>query len=142
MPLPNCENPRKRREFEVAVACALEQKFGATFSSKKMPIGNPPKDHNFDLVSADGKVVAECKNYSWTEGGNVPSAKMAFVNEAVFYLQHLPPDVTRYVILRKDMSDARGTTLAEYYHRMYRHLLDKVAVLELDVETGELRSIG
>lgn len=142
MPLPNCENPRKGRDFEVAVACALEKKFGVPFAMRKIPIGNPPKGHNFDLVSTDGSIVAECKNYSWTETGNVPSAKMGFVNEAVFYLQHLPGEVELHVILRKDVSERRKETLAEYYYRTNRHLLGKVGVSELDMATGELRSIS
>ncbi len=67
-----------------------------------IPIGRPAKGHRFDLVSEDGRYVGECKNYSWTEGGNVPSAKMGFINEAVFYLSWLPKSASRFVVMRRD----------------------------------------
>ena len=44
---------------------------------KVVPVGNPPKEHRFDVVSADGDIIIECKCYTWTNGGNVPSAKMS-----------------------------------------------------------------
>lgn len=70
------------------------------FNQYALAIGNPPKDHTFDLVSVDLHDVGESKNYSWTEGNNVPSAKMGFINEAVFYLQHVPRDKHRFVVMR------------------------------------------
>lgn len=48
-----------------------------------IPIGEPAKNHRFDCVSKDKHIVIECKSYTWTETGNVPSAKMAFINEGV-----------------------------------------------------------
>jgi len=65
----------------------------------KLLIGNPPKNHKFDLVSSDLKYVAECKCYSWTESDNVPSAKIAHINEAVFYLSFLPKEIQKYIRL-------------------------------------------
>lgn len=48
-------------------------------------IGRPPKEHKFDLANADRSIVAECKCYTWTDSGNVPSAKLMGLDEAVFY---------------------------------------------------------
>ncbi|MBR3621310.1 MAG: hypothetical protein IKN56_07345, partial [Clostridia bacterium] len=68
---------------------------------KKIAIGYYPeelKEHKFDLVSADGSIAVECKRYTWTETGNVPSAKMGFCNEAAFYLSFLPDNVDKYIV--------------------------------------------
>ena len=83
--------------------------------------------------------IGECKNYSWTEGGNVPSAKMGFMNEAVFYLQHIARDKNRFVVLRKNVNQKRGETIAEYYFRANKHLLNGVFVIEIDDITGVVR---
>ena len=42
---------------------------------KKIPIGDPAKGHKFDIVDEAGTIAIECKRYTWTETGNVPSAK-------------------------------------------------------------------
>ena len=41
---------------------------------------NGRKSHNFDLGDEQKKVIVECKAHTWTEGGNVPSAKMTAWN--------------------------------------------------------------
>jgi hypothetical protein len=102
-------------------------------------VGNPPKSHNFDLVSENLLLIGECKNNSWTVSGNVPSAKMGFVNEAVFYLQHVPDDINRFVVMRKDYNAKRRETIAEYYYRTYRHLLNGVFIIESDTESLDVR---
>lgn len=115
MPDPNSLNPAKGREFQILAAQVLSGHFGVDFQIEyPIAIGNPPKLHSFDLVSKDLRYVGESKNYSWTEGGNVPSAKIGFVNEAVFYLQHLPYETNRFVALRKDYNARRNETIAEY----------------------------
>ena len=105
-------------------------------------IGQPSKEHRFDLASADRQYVGETKSYTWTETGNVPSAKMAFVNEAVFYLSHLPATYVRFVAMLKDVHPKRGESLADYYYRTYRHLLHGVRILEVDRATGGIREVG
>ena len=138
MPLPNSQNPRKGRDFEERASQALQKKYGQKLAKKAIDIGNPSKRHFFDLVSEDDNVIAECKNYSYTETGNIPSAKMAFLNEAVLYLSHVPPDRKKIIVLRREHHLRRSESLAEYYKRTYFHLLDGIAIMELDVETMEL----
>ncbi len=88
----NSLNTGKGRSFQELSSRMISRHFDTTFGlDVSIPIGNPPKEHRFDLVSKDVRYVGECKNYSWTETGNMPSAKMGFVNEAVFYLTFLPP---------------------------------------------------
>jgi len=136
-------NTGKGRSFQLRAAEILSRKFGVKFKMNfAISIGNPPKEHQFDLVSEDLRYVGECKNYSWTEGKNVPSAKMAFVNEAVFYLSFLPPDKERFVVMRKDIHPTKRESLTSYYYRTYRHVLGNVYIVEVDLEHDSANVIG
>lgn len=139
----NSMNTGKGKDFQIKAAKVLGHYFRVEFQTEQpIPIGNPPKNHKFDLVSENGKYIGECKNYSWTEGGNVPSAKMGFINEAVFYLQHISSDKYRFVVLRRDVDNNRGETLADYYFRTKKHLLNGILVLEIDVLAESVRILG
>lgn len=143
MPAPNSLNTGKGRDFQTMAAEVLSQYFKVGFQIEHpFPIGNPPKDHKFDLVSDDLQYVGESKNYSWTEGGNVPSAKMGFINEAVFYLQHLPGNKKRFVVMRRDVDEKHKESLADFYYRTNRHLLNGVFIVEIDVTTKTVRTLG
>jgi len=143
MPEPNSMNAAKGRDFQKKAAEILKQHFKVGFQKEfPVPIGNPPKEHKFDLVSDDLQYVGESKNYSWTEGGNVPSAKIGFINEAVFYLQHLPKEKKRFVVLRRDVDAKHTESLAEYYYRTNKHLLNGVFLIEIDVETDTIQELG
>lgn len=107
-----------------------------------LSIGRPPREHKFDLVSEDGGFVAECKNFSWTKSGNTPQAKVATLNEAVFFLTFLPASIRRFVVLRTDVHPNRNESLANYYHRTYQHLLQDVEVIEVDLNDGTAEEIG
>lgn len=143
MPEPNSQNTRKGKIFQTVSAEVLGHYFQVGFQTEHpIPIGNPPKNHKFDLVSEDGNYIGECKNYSWTEGGNVPSAKMGFINEAVFYLQHVSSDKFRFVVLRRAVDNKHTETLADYYYRTNKHLLNGVSVIEIDVSNNSVRLLG
>jgi hypothetical protein len=143
MPAPNSTNTGKGRDFQKMAADILSQHYNVVFLIEKpIPIGNPPKPHRFDLVSDDLQYIGESKNYSWTEGGNVPSAKMGFINEAVFYLQQLPSGKKRFVVLRRDVDEKRLESLADYYFRTNKHLLNGVFIVEIDVVTKKVRELG
>lgn len=142
MPYDNSLNTGKGRDFQEVASRLLGSHYGVTFELDcPMPIGSPPKQHRFDLVSTDRRFVGECKNYSWTETGNVPSAKMGFVNEAVFYLSHLSTDARRFIVLRLDSHTRRKESLADYYFRTYRHLLNGIVIVELDPASGVIREL-
>jgi hypothetical protein len=66
---------------------------------------------------------------------------MSVLNEAVFYLQHAPKSTQKVLIINLDRHDGRNETLAAYYVRIYRHLLDDVSVMEFDQNTGFLNKI-
>jgi hypothetical protein len=143
MPAPNSQNPAKGRMFQKKSAEILSKHFDVDFHlDYPIPIGNPPKDHKFDLVSEDRKIIGECKNYSWTETGNIPSAKMGFTNEAAFYLTFLPKEHTRFIVMRKDNHSKKNESLAEYYFRTNNHLLDGIMILEIDMENDSVNIIS
>lgn len=143
MPSANSGNAAKGKEFQQLASDALSGYFGVQFAlNVPISIGDPAKNHKFDLVSVGGKYVGECKCYGWTETGNMPSAKMAFMNEAVLYLSLLPSETKRFIVMRKDTHSKRSETLADYYYRTYRHLLNGIQILELDVDAGTVRIIG
>ena len=95
-----------------------------------------------DIVNLEKRIVIECKCYTWTETGNVPSAKMGFANEAAFYLSFLPKETDKSIVMLKATHPKRSETLAEYYFRTNRHLLGSIKVCEFDPNTGALSLVG
>jgi len=139
----NSLNTGKGRLFQERAAKILGEYLGVKFKlDVAIEIGQPVKSHRFDLVSEDGTYVGECKNYCWTETGNMPSAKMAFLNEAVFYLSHLPGHAKRFIAMRADRHLKRKETLASYYVRTYHHLLSGIDIYELDIDQGVVSKLG
>ena len=139
----NSENPRVGKEFQLAVKRWFEESLHIEFEiERKIAIGSPPKLHSFDISDGDEKIVIECKCYTWTETGNVPSAKMGFVNEAAFYLSFLDSNVDKTIVMAKSTHPKRDETLAEYYFRTNRHLLGKIKILEYDPISNDMRLIG
>lgn len=141
--MSNSDNPRNGAVFQEAVLEWFREKYGPGFELEvKMPIGNPAKDHKFDIVNKDKKIAIECKRYTWTETGNVPSAKMGFTNEAAFYLSFLPDYFEKYIVMLRSHHSKRNESLAEYYYRTNRHLIGSTKVAEFDSETRKLTVIG
>jgi hypothetical protein len=68
----------------------------------------------------------------WTDGNNVPRAKMATLNEAVLYISNLPEDIRKILALKKDVRTSNSETLASYYCRIYGHLLEDISIWEID----------
>ena len=137
----NSQNPRKGRKFEIAVKGWFENHYSMPFDNNKpFEIGNPSKPHRFDVVSYDNSIVAECKCITWTETGNMPSAKIGFTNEAVFYLSFIQNAKT-FIVIKKSVHAKKSETLAEYYYRTNRHLLGNTKVLEYDDELSVMRTI-
>lgn len=139
----NSENPGVGKRFQLEVKRWFEENKGRAFIlEKKIGIGNPPKLHAFDIADEDGTIVIECKCYTWTETGNVPSAKMGFTNEAAFYLTWLPNDIEKIIVMLKATHPMRKETLAEYYYRTNRHLLGSIKVMEFDLIAREMTLIS
>ncbi|MFD2117620.1 hypothetical protein ACFSTH_11540 [Paenibacillus yanchengensis] len=132
----------KGKSFQSLVRIALMEKYNQSFEFEvAFPVGNPAKDHKFDLVSSNGEIIVKTKNYTWTESGNVPSAKLSVLNEAVFYLQHTPKGKTRIIVINYDLNVKKNESLANYYVKTYKHLLDDVIVMEYNQELCVLNEI-
>ena len=139
----NSENPKVGKAFQISVKDWFERNLHRHFDiEKKIAIGSPAKLHSFDIADELGQIVVECKCYTWTETGKVPSAKMGFVNEAAFYLSFLNSSVDRSIVMAKSTHPKRTETLAEYYFRTNRHLLGNIKILEYDTATDNMRLIG
>lgn len=147
--MSNSDNPRIGAEFQKKVKDWFNANYGNTFSEEvKIPIGaigvdrSEYKDHKFDVVSKDLNFVIECKCYTWTDSGNVPSAKMGTMNEAAFYLSLLPPSFKKLIVMLDCKSEKRSETLAQYYLRTYRHLLGDIVVAEFDPKTERMNFLN
>ncbi|GKW13758.1 hypothetical protein PEC301899_40400 [Pectobacterium carotovorum subsp. carotovorum] len=86
-------------------------------------VGLIKKKHRFDLGSYEGKILVECKSHCWTSGNNVPSAKVTIWNEAMYYFYSSPDDYRKIMFVLKDKRSSTGETLAQYYIRIYHHLI-------------------
>lgn len=84
-------------------------------------VGATKKNHRFDLGSASPAALVECKSHTWTQGGNVQSAKMTVWNEAMYYFHIAPPEFRRIFFVLKH--SRRDTSLAAYYLRNYGHMV-------------------
>ena len=142
MPWDNSLNTAKGRLFQSQVRQALTSLYGIEFlTDYPVAIGVPPKEHKFDLVSVSHQYIVECKNYSWTETGNIPDAKMAKCDQAVLYLLHGHSGARKLLVMRKDRRPGKQETLAQYYKRTHQHLLNDVIVIEFDPDSGKLTEI-
>lgn len=144
--MSNKDNPIIGAEFQEQVRKWFEDHYDKPFvSEQKIAIGvcsDNKKDHKFDIVAEDETVAIECKRYTWTASGNVPSAKMGFTNEATLYLSLLPDTYEKYIVMLYSYNAKRGETLAEYYYRTNNHLLGEIKIAEYNPETNELRVIS
>lgn len=140
--MSNSDNPKRGANFQKKVRDWFVKKYNKPFEiEKKIPIGSPAKDHKFDIVCDSDRIAIECKRYTWTETGNVPSAKMGFTNEAAFYLSFLPDEYKKYIVMYYSYNTKRSETLAEYYYRTYKHLIGKIHVLEYNPDNDTMRDL-
>ena len=52
--MSNSDNPKNGADFQRKVQQHFVEKYGLGFElEKKIPIGEPPKDHKFDIVNYD-----------------------------------------------------------------------------------------
>lgn len=139
----NSDNPRVGKVFQELTAKLLSDYYGVAFDTEiPIPIGEPAKLHRFDCVSADKNIAVECKCYTWTHTGKIPSAKLAFLNQSILYALLLPDGVKKVIAVQKAQHPRRSETLAEYYYRTYRHLLSGITLLEIDTNLNIVKCIG
>ena len=103
------------------------------YEAKVSVNGTHSKTHKFDL--GNKSLLVECKAYDWTAGGNIPSAKLTTVNEAMLYFLGTPDSYRKMLFMsatgKRPVSNPE--TLAEYYVRTHMHLIPEgVEVYEFD----------
>lgn len=134
-------NLEKGRRFRERCREALQRTLGRHLEPE-VSISIPGlKSHKFDLVTPERDLVAECKAVKWTGGGNIPSAKITDLREAVQDLRALAGGPTLYLIIKRDPHPRRGETLAAYFVRLNKERLGRVNVLELPEEGGDLTCV-
>ena len=94
---------------------------------------NGTKAHSFDLGNIDKKILIECKSHTWTEGGNVPSAKITTWDQAMYFFFAAPVGYRKVLFVLRDWSPKKRESLAEFYVRTKSHLIPKdVEIWEYD----------
>lgn len=91
----------------------------------KYLVGNPKKNHSFDLVSVDETVFIECKYRSWSVGEikKVSSGSRKSINEDILHLMLLDKDKRKIICLNKtEELNNLGLTYAQEYFRHYSYL--------------------
>jgi hypothetical protein len=142
VPVEPVSNTGVGRAFQERVGRILSHRFGEEIILEvELPIGTPPRPHRFDLVSRSGSVVCECKAYTWTSGGNIPSAKVTTLREAAGYLTQAPMDSAKILAIAHSASPRRRETLGEYFVRLNGGLLTDIAVIEID-EADNVRQLN
>lgn len=88
-------------------------------------ISNIKSKHCFDLgiKNSTTKILVECKSHKWTEGKNIPSAKLTIWNEAMYYFFLSPNSFKKIFFILRDYSEEKKQTLGVYYLKRYNHLV-------------------
>jgi hypothetical protein len=115
-------NAHAGREFEEAARLFWAGEGVHLQPNFAVPVGYKIKKvHRFDLGSEDPPILIECKSYTWTSGGNSPSAKIRGMNEAMLHFSVAPPHYRKLLFVLKHL---RGElSLATHYVRTQGHLI-------------------
>jgi hypothetical protein len=118
-------NTHAGREFEASARRFFADRGVDLGYNLKVPvgIGAQKKSHAFDLGCDAQKIIVECKSHRWTSTSNIPSAKLAVWNEAMYYFSLAPTGYKKVMFVLRDECAKRGLTLAEYYLKNYSHLV-------------------
>jgi len=127
-------NTQVGKDFEKSAMEFFSNKRLSLQENVSVDIGiNGTRSHNFDLGNITQKILVECKSHTWTEGGNVPSAKMTTWDQAMYFFHVTPKGYRKIFFVLKDYSVKRQETLAEYYIRTKSHLIPTdVEIWEFD----------
>lgn len=98
------------KDFKSKVINALVREGYEIESGYSLNIGvsNIKKEHKFAFGGTDqfgARFVAECKSHTWTESGNIPSAKIATWVQCMYYFSMVDSDYLKYFVVLKDRSD-------------------------------------
>lgn len=134
-------NTQVGREFQEAVRSFFETRGIALLSEYVVPVGfKIKKPHKFDLGSDSPPILVECKSYTWTSGGNSPSAKIRGMNETMLLFSVAPNDYRKMLFVLRHLR--RGESLAAHYVKTQGHLIGpNVEVWEFDPEKKMVQQV-
>jgi hypothetical protein len=126
-------NTHAGREFEDAALAFFAEAGFALQPGFCAPVGvKVKKSHKFDLGSDNPPILVECKSYTWTSGGNSPSAKIRSLNEVMLLFSVAPERYRKILFLLKDLRKAES--LAAHYIKTQGHLIGPdVEIWEFDL---------
>lgn len=126
--------------FEMKVFDALRPDFEDLRRPFPLVIGHiRQKSHRFDMGSAKGRTIVECKSHTWTAGGNMPSAKLTVWDQAMLYFYLAPRGWRKLFVVKHDIHPKSGQSLCAYYLRTHHHVIpDEVEFWEFDERVGLL----
>jgi hypothetical protein len=132
-------NAHVGRDFETKAQDFFARQDILLTTNVTVPIGiSGQKPHSFDLGNANSKILVECKAHKWTEGGNVPSAKLTVWNEAMLFFHAAGLGYRKILFVLRDFNLRRNETLAQYYIRTFSHLIPRdVEVWEFNEDDGK-----
>jgi hypothetical protein len=101
-------------------------------------VGEKKKHHRFDLGASAPAALVECKSHTWTQSGNMPSAKLTVWNEAMYYFHIAPKHYRKIFFMLKHLRCE--ISLATYYLAKYEHLIPED--VESESRVARLRRKG
>lgn len=130
-------------DFEELVHSLLTASYPSLIQPFWLPIGHlNQKQHKFDLGCREQKVIVECKSHTWTESGNIPSAKLTTWDQAMLYFYLAPRSYKKIFAVKRDLNPKTDESLAEYYVRTHFHVVpDEVEFWEIDEMRSRIRQV-
>jgi hypothetical protein len=134
-------NTHAGREFEEAAQLFFEQTGISLTREFVAPVGfKIKKSHKFDLGSEAPPILVECKSYTWTVGGNSPSAKIRGLNEVMLLFSVAPAHYRKVLFLLKHLR--RNVSLATHYIQTQGHLIGPgIEIWEFDLNDKKAEQI-
>lgn len=136
-------NAHAGREFEADALEFFKREEGLDLMSRltvQIGVGALKKPHSFDLGRESPSILVECKSHNWTGTGNMPSAKVTVWNDAMYFFHLAPAHYRKILFVLWAQHPSRTETLAEYYLRLYSHLIPQgVSVIEYDPSRKKAR---
>jgi len=127
-------NSHAGREFEQAARAFFTANGVLLTPNFSVPVGyDQKKSHTFDLGSEEPPILVECKSYTWTTGGNSPSAKIRNMNEVMLLFSLAPNKYRKILFILGHLRN--GKSLARYYIENNRHLVGPgIEIWDFDTE--------
>jgi hypothetical protein len=124
------------RKFEQAARAFFEVTGVPLKPDFSVPVGYLKKKlHKFDLGSENPPILVECKSYTWTSGGNSPSAKIRSMNEVMLLFSVAPAHYRKILFVLRHLR--KNISLAAHYVATQGHLVGPgIEIWDFDIDTN------